>query len=238
MDDVLKADQPVKDTPKPGDPPQADSKENAVSHETLIDGFFTATEAYEKDPSEANKTALLESSKKAKEARTKALAEAKAAGAPPQVDPKEYEKLSLPKDSLLGAKHLQTVKEFAIRNKLPLDQARFILERDNGILAADQADRMEKFKQARAAGVEALKKEYGADFEKKIGLGKKAVDVLEKAIPGLKAELDTSGLTDDPMANKLFNYIFEALKMGDDKFEKGDSTPQAKPSLFSASLTT
>ena len=68
-----------------------------------------------------------------------------------------------------------------------------------------------------------LKTEWGGEYEKNVAVTMKAVDNIEKVVPGFKKYADESGLGNNPFLIKAFAFIGKAIS--EDVFVSGSRAP-------------
>lgn len=125
-------------------------------------------------------------------------------GRPEKPEGYEFTKQTLPEGVNADTELEVAAKSWAHKAGLHPRQAQALYDE----FSKFQMDRIAKFNGERTAGVEAIKKEWGADFDKNIGLAQRAVIEVEKQLGveagTLKAELDATGLGNSPTLIKHF----------------------------------
>lgn len=197
----------------------------------LMDKFVTAKpeEVKPEDREALVKTFNDLKAERTKFTETKTKADKAAADAAKNVKPPDYKTLALPKDTKLGASHLEQVRALAEASKWPLETAKAVLERDSEIVTNHLKGVEEEFKKYSTEALAKYKAETGDKFEEKVGQNAKVVSFYEKQIPGFKAEIERMGLSNSYTANKFFNMLFQHLHMDTDKFEFGTGAGSKSP---------
>lgn len=108
---------------------------------------------------------------------------------------------------------------------LSQEQAAKLVEWNNGMLAQLTEDANTQHKEA----MESLKKEWGGDWNQNVDHSRKAVGMVEQAVPGLKAFLDNTGLGDNPMLIRAFSEI--GKRMDEGSLVESDTSPARKTTV-------
>ena len=134
----------------------------------------------------------------------------------------------------------QSIRSLFHKAELDNAQAKALLEgfkEMGGTLAPAQSEKIkgqvieayvaeEKKRQEEEVGkaAEELKKKWGADYDKNVTVMRRAVDNIEKQVPGFKKFADESGLGNNPYMLEVFSFIGKVIS--EDVFIRGERRPE------------
>lgn len=141
------------------------------------------------------------------------------------VVPEKYD-LKLPKDSLLDAKDVDAIADFAKANKLPANVAQAILEQkhaDREAYVEGQRKMLEDESNKWLEEVKADKEIGGANAAKNIELAKRMA--VKFGPEGFEKELDESRLGNHPMFVKMMVRLLKAANFAEDTLVVSGAPP-------------